>query len=84
VEFALGDDKFLIVFEKKKKSIIRIQDMKSALKGENTSDHVVEVEGPQDHIITQASWGPLNQTLYIATDKGRVIIHDLESNKPLV
>ena len=84
VEFALGDDKFLIVYEQKRKSFVRIQDMKSALHGENTSDAIVEVEGPQDHVITQASWGPLNQTLYIVTDKGRVLIHDLASNQTLV
>jgi WD40 repeat protein len=44
----------------------------------------LEVEGPQDHLITQASWGPLNQTLYIATNKGRFLVHDLGSNKTIV
>lgn len=52
VEFALGDDKFLIVYDQRRKSFVRIQDMKSALKGENSSESVIEVEGPQDHLIT--------------------------------
>jgi WD40 repeat protein len=78
VEFALGDGKFLIVFDHAKRSYIHIFNFKDALAGKNAPE--LSIEGPQDHIITQASWGPLNKTLYIATDKGRFIIHDLETN----
>ena len=41
----------------------------------------MNIEGPSDHLITQASWGLLNKTIYIATDKGRFIIHDLEAGE---
>ncbi|CDW80688.1 eukaryotic translation initiation factor 3 subunit i-like [Stylonychia lemnae] len=84
VEFALGDQQFLVVYEHAKRSYIRIQDTASALKGQTNPDGVFEVEGPQDHLITQASWGPLNQTLYIATNKGKFYIHDLSSSKTIV
>ena len=35
-------------------------------------------------MITQASWGPLNYSLYVATDKGRFIIHDWEKDEVIV
>jgi len=35
-------------------------------------------------LITQASWGPLNRTIYFSTDKGRFVIHDLDTNQPMV
>lgn len=83
IEFALGDKEFLVVYDHKKRSYIRIQDLKSALEGEKNPSSLVEVAGPQDHLVNQASWGPLNKTLYIATDKGRFLIHDIESNKTI-
>lgn len=46
VEFNLGDDKFLIVYDHKKRSYIRIQDFKTALKGDNEGDAAIEIEGP--------------------------------------
>ena len=82
VEFALGDSKFLIVFDHNKRSYIRVYDLKSALAGKVECEK--EIAGPQDHLITQASWGPLNKTMYIATDKGRFIIHDWENDKVVV
>ena len=30
------------------------------------------------------SWGPLNETLYIATDRGRMILHDIENDKAII
>ena len=83
VEFALGDQKFLIVYDHNKRSYVRIYDFKSALLGKNTEGEK-EIVGPLDHIITQASWGPLNKTVYISTDKGRFLIHDIESDKVVV
>ena len=74
----------MTLYDHRKKSYIRIQDLKSAVKGENEGEGAKVIEGPLDHLITQASWGPLNQTLYIATDKGKFIIHDLEANQPIV
>ena len=79
VEFALGDQKFLIVYDHNKKSYIRSYNFKDALNKEANGEK--EIVGPQDHIITQASWGPLNKSMYISTDKGRFIIHDFENDK---
>jgi WD40 repeat protein len=79
VEMALGDQKFLVVYDHSKRSYIRIYDFKRAL-GKD-ADGEKEIAGPQDHLITQSSWGPLNKTLYIATDKGRFLIHDWENDK---
>lgn len=82
IEFALGDNKFLIVYDHSKRSYVRIYDFKAALN--KNADGEKEIQGPQDHIITQASWGPLNKTLYVSTDKGRFLIHDIENEKVLV
>lgn len=35
-------------------------------------------------MITQASWGPLNKSLYIATDKGRMILYDIEKEEDIL
>jgi hypothetical protein len=79
IEFAQGDQKFLIVYDSQKKSYISVYDFKQALN--KNAEGEKQIEGPQDYIITQASWGPLNKTMYIATDKGRFIIHDWEKDK---
>ena len=82
IEFGLGDQKFLILYDHNKKSYVRTYDFKAALA--KNADGLQEIAGPQDHIITQSSWGPLNKTLYAATDKGRFLIHDIESDKVVV
>ena len=58
---------------------MRVYDFKQALNKD--AEGIKEIAGPQDYIITQASWGPLNKTMYVATDKGRFIIHDWENDK---
>ena len=85
-EFALGDKKFLVMYDQDKKSYIRIYDTQKALKNEYTKDTCEKeiMACPQDHLITQVSWGPLNKTLYIATDKGRFIIWDIDGDKELI
>lgn len=82
VEFALGDKKFLVLYDHEGKSYVRIYDFESALRGENKPEK--EIQGPEDHFINQASWGPLNETIYIATDKGRMVLHDIDSGKARV
>ena len=73
------------MYDLEKRSYVRIYDTQKALDGKYTKETCEkEVVGPQDHLITQVSWGPLNKSLYIATDKGRVIIHDLEKEEELV
>lgn len=68
------------MFDHSKRSYIRVYNFKDALAGK-VPEGELEIAGPQDHMITQASWGPLNKTIYIATDKGRFLIHDLETNQ---
>ena len=82
VEFAFGDQKFLIVYDHQRRSYISIYDFKKALQKESNGEKTVS--GPPDHLITQASWGPLNYNLYVATDKGRFIIHDWEKDEVVV
>ncbi len=50
IEFAFGDQKFLIVYDHSKKSYIRIYDFKAALNKDANGDK--EVSGPSDHLIT--------------------------------
>lgn len=70
-----------MVYEHDRKSYIRIVDFPKALRGETNPEGVKEIEGPRDHSITQASWGPLNKSIYIATDKGKFLVYDLEQDK---
>ena len=70
------------MYDDKKKSYIRIFDFKSACEGKN--EPLKEIQGPDEHLVNQVSWGPLNKTLYIATDKGKLILHDIETNTALV
>ena len=49
-EFALGDQKFLIVYDHAKRSYIRIYDFKKALAGDKDGEK--EIAGPVDHLIT--------------------------------
>ncbi len=46
IEFSLGDQSILIVYDHAKKSYIRIQDFKSALDGEKKPDSLIEIVGP--------------------------------------
>ena len=67
------------MYDHNKRSYVRVYDFKQALNKD--AEGIKEIAGPQDYIITQASWGPLNKTMYVATDKGRFIIHDWENDK---
>ena len=44
---------------------------------------VKEIAGSADYEYTSCVWGPLNKTLYVATDKGKVICIDVASGKSL-
>ena len=79
VELSLGDKQFLVVSDDKKKSTIRIYDFQKALGGDSKPEKVIP--GPDDMICNQVSWGPLNKTLYMVTDSGRMLVYDLSKNK---
>ena len=72
----------MVLYDHNKRSYVRIYDLEKALKGDG--EPVKEIAGPSDHLITQVSWGPLNQTLYISTDKGKMILHDIEAENAVV
>jgi len=44
---------------------------------------VKEIKAPRDHIIMDAKWGALDQTIYYCTDKGRLIRYDVDGSKSI-
>ena len=81
VEFNTEDKKYLVVHDDKKKSFVKIYDFADSLENKDQAKIEVDIGAPQDHLITQASWGFLDKTIYISTDKGRFLIHDLENKE---
>ena len=86
VALAFGDKQFLCLYQDQKKSHIRIFDLQNALKcaqDGNTPKVVQTITGSADFEYTSCVWGPLNKTIYVSTDKGRVICIDVGSGKVL-
>jgi len=84
VEFSFSDKFILVVSEEKgSKSVLRVYNTQACLEAGvqgdqgSTIDPVCMFEGPTDHQVTQASWGPLDESIYISTDKGRMTTYDI-------
>lgn len=83
MEFALGDKEFLVLYEHNdKKSRIDIHDFEGAL--EEKSEAKISLDLTNEFTITQASWGPLNKTLYISTSIGKILLYSFEQEKIIV
>ena len=50
-----------------------------AAKCDSSTEPRLTIKGPKDHIINDIKWGALDKTIYYATDKGRLLRYDLES-----
>jgi translation initiation factor 3 subunit I len=84
VSFSFSDQYILVVSEEKGKdgkSTIRVYKTEECLAGNENIEAIHTIMGPPDHQITQASWGPLDETLYISTDKGRMTTYSLAEKK---
>jgi translation initiation factor 3 subunit I len=72
----------LVIYEdNKRESYIRIFNVKDTLehgKKEGCCDYVAQIKAPKDHGINDAKWGPLDNSIYYCTDKGRLLKYDLE------
>lgn len=73
VELNYGDTELLVVTQGKDSSTIKIYDFDKILQKKKELIKVFNI----DAIVTQASYGYLNEKLYVSTDKGKVQIYDL-------
>lgn len=45
------------------------------------SEPICEIAGNPDYDFTSAVWGPLNKTIYVSTNSGKVLILDAKSGE---
>ena len=50
---------------------------------QNTPKVVKEIKSSSENIYTSALWGPLNKTIYVATNSGKLLSLDVSSGKTL-
>lgn len=86
VELSFSDQYFGVVYQdNRNQSFCRIFSTKDVLaygRGEKTSlEHIQTIEPPKDHIITCIKWGPLDETIFYCTDRGRLIQYDVQTCK---
>jgi len=81
VELSYSDKQVLVVYEDKNRdTFIRIFNVKDVLewgKKDGQPQYVHHIKGPKDHCVNNAKWGPLDETIYYGTDKGRLLRYDL-------
>ena len=82
VELSYSDKSFMVLYEdKNRESWIRVFNIKDAIehgKRDGCCQHLAEIKGPKDHGINNCKWGPLDKTVYYCTDKGRLLMYDIE------
>ena len=85
VELSYSDKYFAVVYEDMKGSQIRIFETATVLafgkKDSGCPDHIMSIEPPKDHTVTCVKWGPLDETIFYCTDRGRLIQYDVEKHK---
>jgi hypothetical protein len=70
----------MVMYENEKQTHINIYDFDKVIGGHNNESALYkQIVIPKENIITQVSWGPLNKSLYLATNKGRIILLDIET-----
>lgn len=77
VELNYGESELLVMNKKAGKTTIQIYDFKKLTDKSKSIKKVFNF----DEEITQASYGYLNKKLYISTDKGKMMILDLETEE---
>ena len=87
VGLAFGDKEFFVMYQHDHKSCIRIFDLANSLKcgveetKENTPKVKQQITGSSDYEFTSCVWGPLNKTLYVSSNLGKVLQIDVASGK---
>ena len=84
VSLAFGDKLIFCLYEHEKKSSIRVFDFEDILKRGDISEpakSVGQIDGTKDFSYNYAVWGPLNKTIYVATNTGKVMIFDVSNGK---
>ena len=41
----------------------------------------LQITGKKEQVFNHVTWGPLNKSIYVATDLGRVLVFDLQGNQ---
>lgn len=77
IELSYGDHELLVMNTKSDKTQVQIYDFKKLLNKEKKVKKVFNF----DEILTQASFGYLNKTLYCSTMKGKMMVIDIESEE---
>ena len=78
-----SDQYFALVYEGNRGvSQMRIFEMSEVLafgtKEGKSPSHLQTIEPPKDHLITAVHWGPLDESIFYATNRGRLIQYDVE------
>jgi len=77
VEFAFGDQQFLLVTDAVMKEIAKIFVYQMTPDPRDLSDHpLLEIVSRGDGKIIQATWGPFNKTILTANQDGSVFVYD--------
>ena len=87
VELAFSDKQFIVIYEDRGESLLKIYDLKKVLANGMTKEFVEpikSIKAPKDHEINCARWGPLDKTIYYCTNRGRLIQLDLEENSAVM
>jgi translation initiation factor 3 subunit I len=77
IEFNYGDSELLVLITKSGKSQVQLYDFGKLL----NKDKKVRKVFNFDEEITQASYGYLNEKLYVSTSKGKMMILDIDTEK---
>ena len=82
VALSYSDKYVLVIYETHKVNFIRVYRFSDILK-ENNEDvkPVHEIKAPEDVVYTDCVWGPLDKSLYISTNFGKVLFYDLDKNR---
>lgn len=87
MELSFSDKYFIVIYEDRGESFMRIYDTKKVLASgmsKDPIDAVKTVRAPKDHEINCARWGALDQSIYYCTNRGRLIQLDLEEDSAIM
>lgn len=87
VELSFSDKYFIVIYEDKSESFLKIYDLKKVLAAGMSKEHiepVKTVKAPKDHEINCARWGSLDKTIYYCTNRGRLIQLDIEEGSAIL
>lgn len=43
--------------------------------------HTLQIDGKKEVTFNHAVWGPLNKTIYVATNHGHILVFDMQGNQ---